>query len=478
MMFVADFLRGDEPMTVLCARYGISRETGYVWKRRYELDGPIGLEDRSRAPHRHGRATPADLMVRLMELRKRKPYWGPKKLMPILRAEDPDAAWPSLSTASEILRREGLSQPRRRRRGALPVDQPFGQVEAANDVWCIDFKGWFTTDDGHRCDPLTVTDAFSRYLLAVQIVPPVSEAVRAQMARLFETHGAPGAIRSDNGSPFASVGARGLTRLSARWAKMGIRLERIRPGHPQQNGSHERMHGTLKPEACVPPSATAAEQQVRFDVFQREFNEERPHEALGQKPPASFYIFSTKPFVDPAGDIEYGPDEVVRRVRKSGEIKWRGEDILIGDADVGGLFRAINEDHEGARQKGFVRLDQQSIQVGAEGLEMGRRFLDLDTAPRLAPAVGRAFPKAVLVAADRAGADSDASALAIQHRVPIGGRCARIGAVGDDDPLASGPLIDADGATRGDRRHDAGKGTEYKSPGSSTPSAIDRRRRS
>ena len=192
---------------------------------------------------------------------------GAKKLLIKLRQESPRAAWPSPSTSSEILRREGLSQPRRRRRRPLTVEQPFGAVTAANDAWCIDFKGWFRTGDGRRCDPLTVTDAFSRYILAVEVIEPVTKAVQAKMDELFKTHGVPAAIRSDNGPPFASSGAGGLTTLSARWARMGIRLERIWPGKPQQNGRHERMHGTLKPEACQPPSATVVRQQNRFDVF-------------------------------------------------------------------------------------------------------------------------------------------------------------------------------------------------------------------
>ncbi len=280
LLFVADCLREEESMTVLCERYGISRETGYVLKRRFLAEGPNGLEERSRAPLRHGHATAAELVARLIEARKRWPHWGPKKLLAKLWREDPQLAWPSASTGSEILRREGLSQPRRRRRRPLTVEQPFGAVAVANDAWCIDFKGWFRTGDRRRCDPLTVTDAFSRYLLTVQAIEPVTEAVQAKMDELFEEHGLPVAIRSDNGTPFASSGAGGLTRLSARWAKMGIRLERIWPGKPQQNGRHERMHGTLKPEACQPPAATVAHQQDRFDAFRREYKRASQHPSV------------------------------------------------------------------------------------------------------------------------------------------------------------------------------------------------------
>ena len=335
MMFVSDCLRGDEPMTVLCERYGISRQTGHLLKRRYVLEGVAGLAERSRAPRRHGHATGAEAVARLIELRRRKPYWGPKKLLAVLARSQPQLILPCASTAAEILRREGLSQPRRRRRRPLTMDRPFAAVAAANDAWCIDFKGWFRTGDGARCDPLTVTDAFSRYLLSVRIMEPVTEAVEAEMDRLFKAHGLPASIRSDNGSPFAGVGAGGLTRLSARWARMGIALERIWPGKPQQNGRHERMHGTLKPEACEPPSPDAAQQQARFDVFRQEFNHERPHEALGQRPPASLYRPSDTPFRAPPDDPAYGPDEQLRRVRTSGEIKWNGALQFLSEAIAG-----------------------------------------------------------------------------------------------------------------------------------------------
>ncbi len=294
----------------------------------------------------HGLATPPELVTRLIEARKRRPHWGPKKLLAKLAQEHPDLVWPSASTGSEILRREGLSEPRRRRRRPLTVEQPFLDVTAPNDAWCIDFKGWFRTVDGQRCYPFTVTDAYSRYLLAVEVIDPVGQAVQAVMDKLFKEYGVPVSIRSDNGTPFASTGAGGLTRLSAGWAKMGIRLERIWPGKPQQNGRHERMHGTLKAEACRPPSANAADQQKRFDAFRHEFNHERPHEALGQRQPAEFYRPSPRPFVEPAGDIAYGPHEQVRRIRSTGEIRWGGSLLFVSEAIIGETV-AISRRHDG-----------------------------------------------------------------------------------------------------------------------------------
>ena len=346
VQFVAECLAGDEPMSVLCARYGISRQTGYKWKQRFEAEGARGLDERSRAPLHHGRAMSAELVVELIEARRAKPYWGPKKLLAVLQRTHPDVAWPAPSTVSDLFRREGLSTPRRRRRRPLTVEAPFAAVGAANDAWCIDFKGWFRTADGTRCDPLTLTDAYSRYLLGLEIIEPRTEAVEKVTDRLFREHGLPRAIRSDNGPPFAASGAGGLSRLSARWVKMGIELERIEPGKPQQNGRHERMHRTLKAETCMPPAANAPAQQRRFDAFRNEYNAERPHEALGQRPPATLYTASGRPFPNRLEDPVYRPDEQVRRVRTSGEIKWRGGFVFVSEVLIGEAV-AVSEREDG-----------------------------------------------------------------------------------------------------------------------------------
>jgi transposase InsO family protein len=346
LQFVADCLAGEEPMTVLCERHGISRQTGYKWMRRFAEEGAGGLMERSRAPRLHGRAISAELVVALLEARRRKPYWGPKKLLAMLSRQYPERAWPAPSTVADLLRREGLSAPRRRRRRPLDVEQPFGAVAAANDAWCIDFKGWFRTGDGKRCDPLTVSDAHSRYLLGLKIIEPVGDQVQQATDELFREHGLPLRMRSDNGPPFASSGAGGLTRLSARWVKMGIGLERICPGKPQQNGRHERMHGTLKAQTCTPPAATPADQQRRFEAFQDEYNFERPHEALGHRPPGELYSASPRPFPERLEDPCYGPNEMVRRIRTSGEIRWRGDLIFISQALIGEAV-GISERHDG-----------------------------------------------------------------------------------------------------------------------------------
>ena len=347
LRFVSECLGGGTPIAVLCERYGISRQTGYVLLRRYREEGPSGLEERSRAPHRHGRAMPPEVAARLIEARRRKPYWGPKKLLAVLAEEDSDVVWPSPSAVSDLFRREGLSEPRRRRRRAIPTERPFDAIVGPNDGWSIDFKGWFRTGDGVRCDPLTVTDSYSRYLLDLAIIDPVGTSVGERVDRLFREHGLPLAIRSDNGAPFASsTAAGGLSRLSAKWVKLGIKLERIEPGEPQQNGRHERMHKTLKRETCSPPKASREDQQRRFDGFREEFNHERPHEALGQIPPARLYRNSPRPYPDRIEDPTYGSDDEVRRVRSSGEIKWGGGMLFVSDALVGELV-GINEGDDG-----------------------------------------------------------------------------------------------------------------------------------
>lgn len=333
--FVSAWLAGEAPVTVLCERWGISRQTGHLWLRRYRSEGPSGLEERSRAPLHHGGAMEPALALRLIGARRNKPYWGPKKLLAILREEEPDRAWPSASTVSALFKREGLSEPRRRRRRVEALERPFAEALEPNDTWCIDFKGWFRTRDGRRCDPLTVSDAFSRMLLGLRILDPVTEAVEQEMDRLFREHGLPRAIRSDNGPPFASSGAGGLTRLSARWAKLGLRLERIHPGCPQQNGRHERMHGTLKAQACKPPEGNLTDQQRRFDAFRREYNHERPHEALRQCQPARLYKPSPRPFPRRIPEPAYDKDELVRHVRSNGEIRWNGGKLFVSEALVG-----------------------------------------------------------------------------------------------------------------------------------------------
>jgi putative transposase len=336
LCFVASCLRGDLPMATLCEQYGISRDTGYRLLKRYHEEDLAGLEERSRAPHCHGLAMAPAIAEAIVRLRHERPFWGPRKLRAVLERRDAKTQWPAASTIGDLLRREGLSQPRRRRRTGHAVRQPFLPVRAPNDLWCIDFKGWFRTADGQRCDPLTLSDGFSRFLIECRIMPQTIEAVLPAVDQAFRELGLPHAIRSDNGSPFALANsAGGLTRLSAHWVKLGIRLERIDPGEPQQNGRHERMHGTLKAETSRPPAASLTEQQIRFDRFRHDFNDNRPHEALGQVPPTRFYRPSPRRYPGKIEEPWYDADHAVRRVRSNGEIKWGGELLFISEALIG-----------------------------------------------------------------------------------------------------------------------------------------------
>ena len=330
--FIADWLRDEWTMTELAERYGISRKTAYKWVDRYDEDAAQGLAERSRAPHTHGRATTAAIGEAVLALRRKHPRWGPKKLRAILCEREPRRVWPAASTIGDLLRREGLSEPRRRPRYVVPLTQPLAAAQTPNDVWTADFKGWFRTADGTRCDPLTIADACSRFVLCCRIVAPSAAGVRPWFERTFREYGLPGAMRTDNGSPFATTGAGQLSQLAVWWLKLGIQLDRIDPGRPEQNGRHERFHLTLQEETTTPPATTPRQQQARFDRLLREFNTERPHEALGQQPPARHYVPSPRPYPSRLEDPWYDATHQVRRVKPTGYIKWQGELVFISEA--------------------------------------------------------------------------------------------------------------------------------------------------
>lgn len=252
------YLTGRYTVTELAKAFGISRKTVYKWLPRFAEFGLAGLADLPRAARRHPNATPAEVVAAVIERKQAHPTWGPLKLLP--NPDDPPeliAAWPAASTRGAILARAGLTRPRRGRRRAPPSSWPFAACDRPNAVWCADFKGWFRTGDGQRCNPLTVSDAYSRMLLCCQgLSRPDYKHARPILESVFREYGLPDAIRTDNGTPFASVGAGGLSPLAVWWVKLGIRPERIMPGHPEQNGRHERMHLTLKQDCCCPPAAT------------------------------------------------------------------------------------------------------------------------------------------------------------------------------------------------------------------------------
>ena len=333
--FVLDVQRAEFSKAQCCRRYGISRPTGDKWLERYSTGGPAAMIDLSRAPHQHPNQVPEELAAMIISLRKQYPRWGPKKLQVLIQRRYGGIVPPACSTIGEILRRAGLTAPRRKRHRTPPYTQPFGDCNASNDVWCIDFKGHFTTGDGRRCDPLTITDAFSRHLLRVQAVEKTDGVtVWPLLEAAFREFGLPRAIRSDNGSPFASRALGGLSRLSVQWLMLGIQPERIEPGHPEQNGRHERMHRTLKAETANPPSPNLRAQQKAFDAFREEFNFVRPHEALGQRTPASVYTVSPREYLGPT-EPDYGDHCEVRCVRRGGEIKWQGKRVYVSQLLAG-----------------------------------------------------------------------------------------------------------------------------------------------
>jgi transposase InsO family protein len=351
-----EYESGNWSVSELCRRYGVCRDTFYEWRKRKESGDPAWFQDRSHAPLQCWQTTDGAIAEQVIAVRRRFPYLGPRKLLAVLDREAPEIAWPAASTIGTILKLAGLVTPVKRRRRALDQRRPCTAVTRANDEWSTDFKGWFRTRDQRRIDPLTVADSHSRFLIELRIVAPTIKGVRPYFERAFREYGLPLAIRCDNGSPFGSRGPGGLTRLSAWWLKLGIAPHFIHPASPQENGRHERMHRTLKAQTSVPPARNAPEQQVRFDVFRRHYNQERPHEALGQRPPAEFYTHSPRAMPSREEDPWYDADHQVRRVRCNGEIKWKGEFVFIGEALVD-EFVGIAELQTGDHVVRFCDLD-------------------------------------------------------------------------------------------------------------------------
>jgi len=336
MCFVSACLEGAESISELCRHFGISRKTGHKWLARYHAQGAGGLEDRSRSPHGNCRAIDEATVEAVIAVRHTFPTWGPRKVHAYLADRHPERGWPAASTIGNIFDRAGLTRPRKMRRRTPPQSFPFQAVHAPNDTWCIDFKGWFLTGDGTHVEPLTISDAHSRYLISCVPVGSTAEAhVWPIVERAFYEYGLPHAMRSDNGPPFAGRGVAGLSRLSVKLIKAGIRPERIAPGKPQQNGRHERFHLTLLQDTAAPPARSLAEQLDRFRRFMSDYNERRPHEALDQVPPARVYRRSARAYDGVLRSPDYGADVAIRRVRRKGEIKWQGRMVFISEVLAG-----------------------------------------------------------------------------------------------------------------------------------------------
>jgi transposase InsO family protein len=335
LLFLAAHQEGGYTMTELCERFGISRKTGYKWLARSHEQGLDGLRERSRAPKHHPNQTAQDLVTLVVQARDKHPTWGAAKLRDWLHAhhEELRERLPSASTIGAILSREGKIQPRPKRRRWPHTASKLLQAATANAVWATDFKGQFRTQDGVECFPLTVSDGYSRYLLACVGLESVAGAgVEPIFVRLFKEYGLPEAIRTDNGSPFASSAIGGLSKLNVWWTKLGIQHQRIAPGRPEQNGRHERMHRTLKAETTRPPQRDMSEQQKRFDLWRQEYNEERPHAALLGRVPGALYITSVRPYPSQLPAPTYPGHYEVRQVSGSGMFRFKKEQIFLSQA--------------------------------------------------------------------------------------------------------------------------------------------------
>jgi putative transposase len=336
VQFITDYQRQLFSITELCDRFGVSRKTGYKWIARYIAAGAVGLAPRSSRPHRSPHATTSPVVDAIVSLRKRYPTWGGKKILAVLREREPTWALPAVSTANDILKRAGLVTARRRRRPVRHAGYQATPVTAPNCVWTADFKGQFRTGDARLCYPLTICDAYSRFVLRCDgLLAPTTVDTIDRCRRAFAEYGLPARIRTDNGEPFAAASLGRLSRVSVWWIRLGILPELIAPAAPHQNGAHERMHRTLKAETTRPPAPHRDAQQQRFRAFRRRYNLERPHEALGQHPPARLYTASTRPLPPALEPLVYPGHWEIRRVHHPGVMSWHSRNIVISTVLTG-----------------------------------------------------------------------------------------------------------------------------------------------
>jgi len=341
--FLEDHQLNYYSVSELAERFSISRKTAHKWIARLEELGHDGYQEQSRRPHSCPWQTEPEVVEELVSLRKAHRHWGPRKLLDLMHRRHRQWELPAVSTAARILAREGLVRPRRRYRRAHP-GCPKTIPQGPNDIWAADYKGQFRLKDGRYCFPLTVSDLASRYLLGCDAHPEISlERTFGHLSRLFEAYGLPNRIRTDNGTPFASNALARLSQLSVWFIKLGIYPELIEPGEPQQNGVHERMHRTLKQEATIPPAGSLRAQQRKLDRFRAEFNEERPHEALGMKRPAEVYQGSSRPLPRRIGSYDYPSHYLVRRVSRAGTIRVLGKQVFVSNT--------LHEDYVGLEEE-------------------------------------------------------------------------------------------------------------------------------
>lgn len=362
MQFIEKATASGANVSALCREYGISRQTGHKWIRRYREQGYLGLVEQSRRPISSPLATGEEIVVGILELRERHPSWGPHKIAQVL-ARTLGSNAPSRSTVSRVLIRLGKVRRRRRPVRIWSVEgRPRVEVKAPNDLWTIDFKGWWRARNGDKCEPLTVRDACSRKVLAVTLVVATrATQVRRVLERLFRLHGLPLAMQSDNGSPFICTRARGgLTQLSVWLVSLGIRLVRSRPASPQDNGGHERMHRDLS-ELQLTPARSRRAQQRQCDRWMVDFNHVRPHDALGGKTPAEVYRNSPRRSALPKVPT-YPPDWLTRRVNPVGNVRLKGDLVFLSTA-LAGQIVGLKQETELHWRARFFDIDLGTIEV-------------------------------------------------------------------------------------------------------------------
>ncbi len=328
--FIGAYLRGEIGVSRLSEAFNVSRKTAYKWIKRYAEGGVAELVERSKRPHAHPKATSPEVVALVLAMRKEHAFWGPKKLLAVLSSSYPGLKLPATSTVGHLLARRGLTHPRRKVRRSTVYGQPFLGYDKPNAVWCADFKGHFRLADRTRCHPLTISDGYSRFLLRCEALRhPRLEPTRAVFEQVFKEFGLPEAIRTDNGAPFASNTIGGLSFLAVWWMRLGIVPERIAPGRPDQNGRHERMHRTLKHEAVGEDRFDFNGQQERFDAWRQEYNEVRPHEALGQTTPGSHYVPSPRPYPAELPEFEYPSAFAVKKINHAGYLLWERQKYYL-----------------------------------------------------------------------------------------------------------------------------------------------------
>lgn len=326
------YINGEASMTAICEAYGICTKTAYKWHKRYLTLGLEGLKDLSKAPHEPYCRFSEEQIQRAIDLKRRRLTWGPKKILAKLLEIYPNEEWPSPTRLYEIFKELHLVTKRRIKR-RIPATAPLSHITKCNDTWAVDLKGWFLTGDGYKCEPLTITDCDSRFLIScIHLDKHSVEYVWPVFDQAFREYGLPNRVRSDNGPPFGSLGIGRLTGLSVNLIKAGVIPEWIAPGHPEQNGRHERFHLTLQQEIATPPKDTLALQIQTLESFRNDYNFERPHEALNMKKPGDCYIASNKTWNGVLKPPEYDRSVFdVRKVEKGGQIKWKGNHIYISE---------------------------------------------------------------------------------------------------------------------------------------------------